>query len=161
METLLYDKGDATNKNSVRCRMCSHYCIIKKGAKGICGVRRNIDGCLQSLTYPNVIAKSIDPIEKKPIFHLKPGSTSYSIASVGCNFKCTFCQNADIARVGPDHLRFRQGIPMDPEAIVEKALAARCKSISYTYTEPTVYAELALETATLAKALWSTISPGG
>ncbi len=165
METLIYEKECAKNKDSVRCQMCSHYCIIKKGEKGICRVRENIDGCLQSLTYPYVIAKSIDPIEKKPIFHLKPGSTSYSIASVGCNFKCTFCQNADIAQVGPDRVgpdqngpdqigsgqkRF-QGMPMDPEIIVEAALVAGCKSISYTYTEPTVFFELALETAKLAK----------
>lgn len=136
--------------------MCSHYCIIKNGKKGICQVRENNDGRLQSLTYPYVIARSVDPIEKKPIFHLKPGSTSYSIASVGCNFRCTFCQNADIAQVGPDRFktgqqRFRQGVPMAPESIVDQALTAGCKSISYTYTEPTVFFELALETAKLAK----------
>ncbi len=151
METLIYEKECAKDRGSVRCQMCSHYCIIKKGKKGVCRVRENIDGCLQSLTYPNVIAKSVDPIEKKPIFHLKPGSASYSIASVGCNFKCSFCQNADIAQIGWDHLRFHQGIPMDPETIVKEALAAGCKSISYTYTEPTVFFELALETAKLAK----------
>ncbi|MCF6247459.1 MAG: AmmeMemoRadiSam system radical SAM enzyme [Desulfobacula sp.] len=154
METLIYQKDEANGKSSVRCMMCSHYCIIKKGKKGICRVRENSEGCLQSLTYPNVIAKSIDPIEKKPIFHLKPGSTSYSIASVGCNFKCTFCQNADIAQIGPDQFgpeQFESGRPMAPETIVEEARISGCKSISYTYTEPTVFFELAFETAQLAK----------
>ncbi len=95
METLIYKKlGD----KSVKCLVCSHFCVIKEGKKGICKVRENKTGKLMSLVYPKVIATSVDPIEKKPVFHLKPGSSSYSIATVGCNLKCTFCQNANIAR---------------------------------------------------------------
>ncbi len=148
METLLYEKLD---ESLVRCHICQHFCVIKEGKRGICGVRENKGGRLYSLVYPKVVAKSIDPIEKKPLFHLKPGSSSYSIATVGCNFKCAFCQNADIAQMPVDCNGMIQGKNFSPESIVKEAVETGCKSISYTYTEPTVFFELAFETARLAK----------
>lgn len=139
----------------VKCLACNHYCTIASGHTGVCGVRENRDGRLFSLVYDRVVAAGVDPIEKKPIFHFKPGSLSYSIAAPGCNFKCRFCQNADISQV---HSRETNpftgrlaGQAMTPEAIVEKAVEQGCQSISYTYTEPTVFFELVLDTAMLAK----------
>ncbi len=148
METLIYEK---LKDKSVRCDICRHACVIRDGERGICNVRENQAGRLLSLVYPKLIAKSIDPIEKKPIFHLKPGSFSYSIATVGCNFKCAFCQNSDIAQMPSDIGGLIQGRDITPEEIVKEALKAGCESISYTYTEPTVFFELAYYTAKLAK----------
>ena len=148
MKTLLYDKLE---DKKVQCRICNHFCKIKNGKKGICNVRENQDGRLVSLVLDRVIATSVDPIEKKPVFHLKPGSYSYSIATVGCNFKCQFCQNSDIAQMPSDRNGMIQGKTTHPENIVEQAMASGCQSIAYTYTEPTVFFELAYETAKLAK----------
>lgn len=148
METLIYERLD---KKRVRCGICHHFCVIKSGKRGICGVRENQDGRLMSLVYPKVITTSIDPIEKKPLFHLKPGSFSYSIATAGCNFKCAFCQNASISQIPPDIDRLIPGKDLSPESIVKAAIKTGCDSISYTYTEPTIFFELALETARLAK----------
>jgi len=107
---------------------------------------------LKTLVYGQVVARNIDPIEKKPLFHFYPGSRSYSIATVGCNFKCRFCQNADIAQMPSDRDGLIVGDFVAPQAIVTDALEHNCRSIAYTYTEPTVYFEYALETARLAKA---------
>lgn len=139
------ENGDAL------CHLCRHRCRIKQGERGICGVRENVSGHLKSLVYDKVIATHIDPIEKKPIFHVAPGSASYSIATVGCNFRCRFCQNSDIAQMPTDRKGLIMGDPISPETIVAKALKAGCKTIAYTYTEPTVYFELARDTALLAK----------
>jgi len=114
-------------------------------------VRENISGTLQTLVYDKLIAKNIDPIEKKPIYHLSPGSLSYSVATVGCNFKCRFCQNSDIAQMPSDRNGMIMGDPFKPESIVSEAIRKNCKSISYTYTEPTVYFELAYDTAVISK----------
>ena len=146
-EAYLYEKKDL---NKVRCLLCSHNCLIKEGSRGICGVRENQRGTLMSLVYGKVIARHADPIEKKPLFHFLPGSQSYSIATVGCNFKCLFCQNADISQMPVDHKRI-WGEDMTPEIIVEDAVASRAATISYTYTEPTIYFELALDTSRLAE----------
>jgi pyruvate formate lyase activating enzyme len=148
MEALLYEK---LGSGRVQCRICNHFCKINPGKRGICNVRENQDGTLVSLVYDQVIAGSCDPIEKKPIFHFKPGSYSYSIATVGCNFKCQFCQNSDIAQMPSDRQGMIQGKKIRPETIVEQALASGCQSIAYTYTEPSVYFELAYETAKLAR----------
>lgn len=142
-EAYLYEKLE--NKR-VRCFLCSHKCLIKDGAKGICGVRENRSGILVSLVYDKIIATHCDPIEKKPLFHFLPGTSSYSIATAGCNFKCSFCQNSDISQLPSDHGRI-MGKEMKPEQIVEEALNTRSATISYTYTEPTVYFELSLDTA--------------
>ena len=137
-------------KSNIQCRVCSHYCIIKPGEKGICGVRENCDGDMVTRNENRIVAQSVDPIEKKPIFHLLPGSSSYSIAGAGCNFICTFCQNAHIAQIEHKTPVQNLGVQVNPEQIVEAALASGCESISYTYTEPTVFFELAFETAKLA-----------
>ncbi len=148
MEALLYEK---LGGKQVQCRICNHFCKIKDGKKGICNVRENQGGKLVTLVFDRVIATSVDPIEKKPIFHFKPGSYSYSLATVGCNFKCQFCQNSDIAQMPAGKKGMIQGKKIRPETIVEQALSTGCQSISYTYTEPSVFFELAYETAKLAK----------
>jgi len=146
---------DPLSNGRVRCLACNHFCAISPGHTGLCGVRENRNGQLFSLVYDRVVAAGPDPIEKKPIFHFKPGSLSFSIAAPGCNFKCRFCQNADISQVchqGADPFAGRlSGKAMTPEAIVAEAVALGCQSISYTYTEPTVFFELVLDTAMLAR----------
>jgi pyruvate formate lyase activating enzyme len=148
MEAFLYEKLD---DQKVRCALCSHRCIIKIGNRGICQVRENQNGSLHTLVYGKLIAQHVDPIEKKPLFHLFPGSLSYSVATVGCNFKCLFCQNADIAQMPEDQNGLIMGTSITPEAVVEDAIRKNCSSIAYTYTEPTVYFEFAYETARLAR----------
>lgn len=147
-EALLYEK---LADSQVRCHLCNHRCKILPSYRGICGVRENREGTLYSLVYGLVIAEHIDPIEKKPLFHVLPGSKSYSIATVGCNFRCTFCQNHEISQV-----RMRKdmivGRETTPEEIVSRALASGCETIAYTYTEPTIYFEYAYDCCRLAHA---------
>ncbi len=147
-EAYLYE---VMENGRVRCALCSHRCIIKPGAKGICGVRENMDGKLYTLVYDKIIARHVDPIEKKPLFHFLPGTLSYSIATVGCNFRCLFCQNADISQM-PSDLKRIMGEQVRPQEIVADAQASGCSTIAYTYTEPTVYFELAKDTAEIASA---------
>jgi pyruvate formate lyase activating enzyme len=135
----------------VLCGLCAHRCLIAPGHRGICAVRENRDGTLYSLVYDKIIARNIDPIEKKPLFHFLPGSLSYSVATPGCNFRCKHCQNADISQLPRDRGGMVPGEPVSPAEIVEAALRHRCASISYTYTEPTIYFELAYDTAKLAR----------
>ena len=147
MEAYLYE---SLNEKKTRCNLCNHRCVIKNGRRGICGVRENQEGILKTLVYGKLIAGNIDPIEKKPLFHVFPGSLSYSVATVGCNFKCLFCQNADIAQMPSDHNGMIMGDFFTPEDIVDAAIKGNCKSIAYTYTEPTVYFEFAYDTAKIA-----------
>lgn len=133
----------------VKCVLCSHYCTISPGRRGICAVRENRDGILYSLVYGKVIARHIDPIEKKPLFHFQPGSRSYSIATVGCNFRCLHCQNYDISQY-PKGYPDIPGEDMTPEQVVRDAELSGCKSIAYTYTEPTIFLEFAYDCAVLA-----------
>ncbi|MBI4685180.1 MAG: AmmeMemoRadiSam system radical SAM enzyme [Nitrospirae bacterium] len=147
-EAMLYQK---TGDKKVRCFLCAHSCIISPGKRGICAVRKNVDGTLYSLVYGKVISANIDPIEKKPLFHFYPGSASFSIATVGCNFRCEHCQNYEISQFPkerPDILI--PGNDMTPKEIVDLALRHNCKSISYTYTEPTIFFEFAYDCAKLA-----------
>ena len=146
-EALLYKKLD---QNQVRCQTCSHFCLIKPQTRGLCGVRENQKGKLYVLNYGKIIAQHIDPIEKKPLYHFLPGTYSYSIAAVGCNFACKNCQNWDISQ-GPKSNQSIQGLETAPEKIIEAALKNNCPSISYTYTEPTIFLEFALETMKLAR----------
>jgi pyruvate formate lyase activating enzyme len=141
---------EALEGKKVQCSLCSHRCLISDGKRGICAVRENRDGILYSLVYDKVIARNIDPIEKKPLFHFHPGSLSYSLATPGCNFRCRHCQNADISQLARDHGGVVLGEEVPPSAIVAAALKHHCASISYTYTEPTIYFELAYDTARLA-----------
>ena len=138
--------------NKVKCNLCSHRCVIKDDRRGLCSVRENQAGKLHTLVYGKVIARHVDPIEKKPLFHFLPGTLSYSIATAGCNFRCKFCQNADIAQMPADHKGMIMGDTVTPEEMVDAAARAGCRSISYTYTEPTVFFELAYDTARIAHA---------
>lgn len=150
MKRAMFQQSEAGER--VRCGLCSHRCLIENGRRGICAVRENRDGILYSLVYDRLIAENIDPIEKKPLFHFLPGSASYSIATPGCNFRCKHCQNADISQLPRDRGGTIAGEERAPEDIVRTALRRRCASISYTYTEPTIFFELALDTARLARA---------
>jgi pyruvate formate lyase activating enzyme len=134
----------------VQCSLCSHRCLIGPGKRGVCKVRENVDGTLYSLVYDKIIAQNIDPVEKKPLFHFNPGSLSYSIATPGCNLRCKHCQNADISQLPHDRGGMLLGENISPSMIVKAAQNSGCTSISYTYTEPTIYFELAYETARLA-----------
>lgn len=134
------------DSNEVLCELCPHQCIIKEGKRGICCVRENRGGKLFSLVFGKAIAANVDPIEKKPLFHFLPGSFSLSIATVGCNFQCLHCQNADISQMPRDKGGIA-GRSLPPDQVVSLALEGGCQSISYTYTEPTVYFEYALDTA--------------
>jgi len=145
-EAMLYGK---LTDDRVQCALCAHRCKINPGRKGICGVRENKDGVLYSLVFGTLIAEHIDPIEKKPFFHVYPASRSYSVATVGCNFVCRFCQNAEISQM-PRSTLMIMGEDTDPKVIVERAKKNDCQTIAYTYTEPTVYLETVCETAKIA-----------
>jgi len=145
-EAMLYDK---LADQIVHCNLCAHRCTINPGRRGICGVRENKAGVLYSLVFGTLIAEHIDPIEKKPFFHVYPASRSYSIAAVGCNFSCEFCQNHEISQM-PRSTLMIMGEEISCNEIVERAKKSGSRTIAYTYTEPTVYFELAYETAMLA-----------
>ena len=147
IEAQLYQRLD---KERVRCNLCNHRCIIANGQRGMCGVRENQNGTLFSLIYGQLVALAADPIEKKPIWHMAPGTLSYSVASLGCNFNCTFCQNAEISQ-RPPHSTEKEGLSLTPQKTVSKALAQGARSIAFTYTEPTVNFEFVLETAQIAQ----------
>ncbi len=134
----------------VRCNLCAHRCIIPEGKKGICRVRENRGGILNTLVYGKLIAAHADPIEKKPLYHFYPGSSSYSIATPGCNFQCRWCQNFEISQLPRMTNTFSPGITSADE-VVNDAIQSRSQSISYTYTEPTIFFEYANDIARLAK----------
>jgi pyruvate formate lyase activating enzyme len=146
-EAMFYEKLE---KNRVHCYLCAHHCKIAPSGLGICGVRQNKDGTLYTLVYAEPIAYQVDPIEKKPLYHFFTGSASYSIATIGCNFKCGFCQNWQISQMSKKDSEYIASKVM-PEEIVKSAKKKNCRSISYTYTEPTIFFEYAYETAGLAK----------
>jgi len=164
------------NNGGVNCNLCAHRCRIAPGKPGRCAVRVNKDGVLFSRVYGRVIARGVDPVEKKPLYHFLPTSATYSIATVGCNFRCGFCQNHSISQVAEftdyvsndndvnndndvdnnanddnDKYDDCDGTDMSPQAVVDAAMRYRCPSVSFTYTEPTVFFEYALDTAKAAK----------
>lgn len=143
-------EGPDAKMSDVKCHLCAHNCLIHNGKRGICAVRENRDGILYSLVYGKVISLNVDPIEKKPLFHFMPGSTSLSLSTVGCNFRCKHCQNFEISQYPREHKTEIPGRDMTPEDIVNAAIQNRCGSISYTYTEPTIFFEFALDCARLA-----------
>lgn len=147
-ETLFYKQG---NKGTVDCFLCNHFCHIKNGHQGLCAVRLNKNGILHSVNYGKVVAACVDPVEKKPLFHFYPGSVTYSIACIGCNFRCGFCQNWQISQAKEALRLGLAGVQTPAEHIVLQAVSEGCKSVSYTYTEPTVYFEFACECSKLAK----------
>jgi len=164
---------EALPDGRVRCTLCPHHCRMLDGTLGACGVRVNHSGTLYTLVYDRVAATHLDPIEKKPLFHFLPGTMAYSFSTVGCCLRCSFCQNWGISQWPMEHLPRRvawqhpgqpavcvefqtlqdavAGVPMTPERIVHSALASGASSIAYTYVEPTVFFELACDTAALAK----------
>jgi len=144
-EARQYRKND---DGTVTCSLCSHRCTIKDGKHGICGVRGNRNGTLYAETYGRISAEAIDPIEKKPLFHYLPGTLSYSLGGIGCNFHCEHCQNWHISRATLEGSHLRDLVP---EEGVRRAVAGRCASISWTYNEPTIWHEYALDMGTLAK----------
>jgi len=146
-EAMFYESAGG---NRVRCGLCRFRCLIDDGRRGICAVRENRGGILHTLVYGKAIAEHVDPIEKKPLFHVMPGSRTFSVATAGCNFRCLHCQNYSISQPLQDNLQI-SGIDLPPETIVAKALASGCRSIAYTYTEPTIFFEYAYDTAVLAK----------
>lgn len=152
-EALLYKK---LKNKTAQCQTCAHYCVLRSGQRGLCGVRENVAGKIYSLVYGVAVAHLVDPIEKKPLFHFLPGTQTYSLAAVGCNLTCKNCQNYGISQGCKNPGLSREqiaslGSKMSPRDLVAEALSLKCPSISYTYTEPTVYLEYALDTMRLAK----------
>ncbi|MDD5427708.1 MAG: AmmeMemoRadiSam system radical SAM enzyme [Candidatus Omnitrophica bacterium] len=132
----------------IQCKLCPRKCVIRDGARGFCTARENRGGTLYALGYGKPVALHIDPIEKKPFFHVAPGEKAFSIAAAGCNMRCLFCQNWQISQAKPDEVKSRF---TPPEEIVEAAVKNDCKYIAYTYTEPTVFYEYMLDIAKLAR----------
>ncbi|HEW92647.1 MAG TPA: AmmeMemoRadiSam system radical SAM enzyme [Thermotogaceae bacterium] len=140
-EALFYEEN---NENSVVCTLCPHRCIISNSKTGLCGVRMNKKGVLYSLNYGEISSISLDPIEKKPLFHFYPGTDILSVGSWGCNFKCPFCQNWQISQERPNVQR------IDPMRLINIALEHNSKGIAYTYNEPMVWFEFVLDSSRLA-----------
>ncbi|MFH0779544.1 MAG: AmmeMemoRadiSam system radical SAM enzyme [Parcubacteria group bacterium] len=146
-QTLFYAR---TANKVVQCRACCHFCVIADKKFGMCKAKKNVGGRLYSLNYGKLIARRIDPIEKKPLYHFLPGSFAYSIASPGCNFHCLNCQNSEISQIGKAGDRL-PGVLARSGDVALAALHSDCRSIAYTYTEPTVFVEFALEIMKLAR----------
>ena len=132
----------------VQCNLCPNRCLLEKGQRGICRVRKNIDGKLYSLVYNKPVTIHVDPIEKKPLFHFLPGARAYSLATVGCNLSCKHCQNWDISQAFPEDVT---PLNKTPEQIVQEALATNSEVIAFTYSEPIVFYEYMLDIAKEAR----------
>lgn len=145
-EAMLYESLD---DDSVRCNLCAHRCSIREGRFGICKVRLNQSGVLYNLSYGQLISQHLDPIEKKPLYHFYPGTSAYSIATAGCNFRCQWCQNWQISQMPREGGRL-SGTYVEPEQVIQAARNQGAKSIAYTYTEPTIFFEYAYEISRLA-----------
>ncbi len=146
------DQGrQARDKNIIQCQRCNHFCSIKPNQTGTCNTQLNKDGKLYSLVYGYPAAINVDPIEKKPFYHFMPDSFSFSLGTYGCNFKCTNCQNWDMSQAKNIKDKVKQVEFIEPEKIVEEALGHNCQSIAYTYNEPTVFTEYALDIMKLAR----------
>lgn len=159
MHTAMFAKP--LSEGRVQCRLCNHYCVIEPGRRGRCAVRVNVlsedgtTGTLKTLTADRVAAVNVDPIEKKPLYHFQPGSRTFSLGTMGCNMHCAFCQNYTLSQApqgeaGEAYGEVR-GQEVTPEQLVQAALAEGCSSISYTYSEPTIFFELMHATARQAK----------
>jgi len=136
------------NNQRIQCQLCPRECLVANGQRGFCGVRENREGKYYSLVYGNPCAVHVDPIEKKPFYHVLPASTSFSIATAGCNFRCKFCQNWEISQTTPDET---YNLELPPEKVVALAKKAGSRSIAYTYVEPTIFYEYMFDTAQLAR----------
>jgi len=144
-EALQYTK---TGNNAVQCSLCNHRCKINEGGHGICGVRHNENGTLYAMTYGRTSGEAVDPIEKKPLFHYLPGTLSYSVGGIGCNFHCQHCQNWHISRATLEDSHMRT---LEPLEGVSRAVGSGSASISWTYNEPTIWHEYALDMGRLAR----------
>ncbi len=147
-EAMLYEKQA---EGKVRCHLCAHRCVISEGKPGICQVRENRSGILYTLVYGRAISRNVDPVEKKPLYHFYPGSHAYSVATPGCNFRCRWCQNFEMSQM-PREQHVIAGREAAPDEIVRDAQQTGCRSIAYTYTEPTIFTEYAYDIARLAHA---------
>ncbi|MBQ7617647.1 MAG: AmmeMemoRadiSam system radical SAM enzyme [Desulfovibrio sp.] len=147
LPTLLWSN---TNANTVQCHACAHACVLKSGMRGICGARLNQNGRLVSVLTDIVSTVQMDPVEKKPLYHFLPGSQTFSIGSVGCNFHCNYCQNCHISVIPKSGVI--SGRRVNAEALINLAVAKHAKSISFTYNEPTLSVELIQEVAERALA---------
>ncbi|MBU0684071.1 MAG: AmmeMemoRadiSam system radical SAM enzyme [Candidatus Omnitrophica bacterium] len=146
-EAMLWEKCEG---DEIHCYLCAHHCIVPESGFGFCAVRQNIKGCLYTYTYGRAIADTVDPIEKKPFYHFLPGTYAYSIATAGCNFRCSFCQNWTISQLSVMGGKI-EGYELLPEKIARNALEKSCRSISCTYTEPTIFFEYAYDVCRIAK----------
>ncbi|MCX6306673.1 MAG: AmmeMemoRadiSam system radical SAM enzyme [Bacteroidetes bacterium] len=138
-----------TTPKGVKCQICPNNCILKEGLDSICRTHVVKDGKLYTIAYGNPCSVHIDPVEKKPLFHYLPASSSFSIATAGCNFACLNCQNWEISQQSP---KDTMNVELFPQKVVEEALKNRCSSIAYTYSEPIAFYEYMFDTARLAKA---------
>lgn len=147
-ECLNYKKID---EKRIQCQNCHHFCIVKDGQVGLCGVRQNLSGKLYLMVYGKAVAINIDPIEKKPLFHFLPGSKTFSLGTLGCNFRCANCQNFDISQIYglkgqvDKYVKVNWGYRLSPDEVVRQAKVNNCSSIAYTYNEPTIFLEYALD----------------
>jgi pyruvate formate lyase activating enzyme len=144
-EGFLYKKLD---NNKVRCGICPNRCKLSPGDRSVCRSKVNMDGTLYTLTYGNPCSVNIDPIEKKPLFHFKPRTKAFSIATAGCNFRCLNCQNWEISQAKPHEVRHRELYPAD---VIDAVLRYNVPSIAYTYSEPITFFEYMIDTARLAR----------
>ncbi len=135
--------------DQVQCRLCSHFCRIEPEKRGRCGVRQNKNGELYTLVYDRAAAVNVDPVEKKPLYHFMPGTMTFSFGTMGCNLSCSFCQNYSLSQA-PKTGGDVTGHNVTPQLLVESALRNQCGSISYTYSEPTIFYEIMYDTAVLA-----------
>ena len=161
METLNRDQSGGLGKfarespyavdtpHGIKCRICPNNCILMEGSESICHTHVVKNGKLYTIAYGNPCAVHTDPIEKKPLFHFLPGSSSFSIATAGCNLACLNCQNWEISQQSPKDISHTE---LFPGKVVEEAIKNRCRSISYTYSEPTAFYEYMYDTAELARA---------
>jgi pyruvate formate lyase activating enzyme len=146
-EALFYDKK---KDNKTQCILCPHNCLIDVDRRGYCGVRKNIEGTLYSLTSDLVVSAAVDPVEKKPLYHFYPGALAYSLGGLGCNLACRHCQNHEISQ-NRNESAFSGLYKMPPLKVIEKALENNCKMIAWTYNEPTIWYEYIMETSRLAR----------
>jgi pyruvate formate lyase activating enzyme len=142
---------DPVTPGSVRCIACAHRCVLRPGRVGICGVRQNRGGSLYTLVYGQVVVTKAEPVEKKPFYHFMPGTSAYSVATQGCNMHCAYCQNWQISQAHREGL-VPESRNVSPESVVAEAVAAGVRTIAYTYVEPTIFIEFALDSMVKARA---------
>jgi pyruvate formate lyase activating enzyme len=145
-EAYFYEKREGAD---IRCLTCPHECVLSPGESGICRAKRNLGGSHYSISYGNPCTINVDPIEKKPLLHFHPGSNAFSLAVAGCNLRCLNCQNWEISQVSPLETR---NYTLPPEAVVEQAKRYECRSIAFTYSEPTSFYEYGVDASSAGRA---------